>query len=39
MNTEQVDKALYQKFITDNHRLEFWHDPDSLWLRHGLSFI
>lgn len=28
MKAEQVDKALCQKFLTDEQRLVFWHDPD-----------
>lgn len=26
MKAEQVDQALYQKFVTEQHRLVFWHD-------------
>ncbi|MCK4305151.1 MAG: hypothetical protein KAY24_13020 [Candidatus Eisenbacteria sp.] len=28
MKAEQVDKALHQKFITEDARLVFWHDPN-----------
>ena len=28
MKAEQVDKALLQKFITDDERIVFWHDQD-----------
>ena len=28
MKAEQVDKALYQKFVGDNERLVFWHDAE-----------
>ena len=30
MKAEQVDKALQQKFINENARLVFWHDPETL---------
>lgn len=26
MKAEQVDRALYQKFVTEQQRLVFWHD-------------
>lgn len=29
MKSEQVDKALLQKFVTEGQRLVFWHDSDS----------
>jgi uncharacterized protein (TIGR02687 family) len=28
MKAEQVDQALFQKFVTDDTRLVFWHDPN-----------
>ncbi|MEZ4281616.1 MAG: BREX-1 system phosphatase PglZ type A [Myxococcota bacterium] len=28
MKAEQVEKALRQKFLTENERLVFWHDPN-----------
>ena len=28
MKTEQLDKALFQKFATEGERLVFWHDPN-----------
>ena len=28
MKTEQVDQALKQKFVMDDERLVFWHDPN-----------
>ncbi len=28
MKAEQVDQALYQKFVTEGARLVFWHDPN-----------
>jgi len=27
MKAEQVDMALHQKFVTEDVRLVFWHDP------------
>lgn len=29
MKAEQVDQALYQKFVTEQQRLVFWHDRRS----------
>ncbi|MEY2984160.1 MAG: hypothetical protein RLZZ568_777, partial [Cyanobacteriota bacterium] len=29
MKAEQVDQALYQKFVTEQQRLVFWHDTNS----------
>ncbi|MCK4304769.1 MAG: BREX-1 system phosphatase PglZ type A, partial [Candidatus Eisenbacteria sp.] len=28
MKAEQVDKALHEKFVTEDARLVFWHDPN-----------
>jgi hypothetical protein len=28
MKAEQVDQALYQKFVTEQQRLVFWHDAN-----------
>lgn len=28
MKSEQVDQALYQKFVTEQQRIVFWHDVD-----------
>jgi len=28
MKAQQVDQALYQKFVTEGARLVFWHDPN-----------
>jgi hypothetical protein len=27
MKAEQVDRALLQRFVTEDARLVFWHDP------------
>jgi len=28
VKAEQIDQALYQKFVTEDERLVLWHDPD-----------